>query len=76
MCKKMNDEDKQNIINLKNNFSKEFVEELRDLLHNLDVECEYGHYSKPYHTDIAADDIVKLLWPITCVLSDETITKK
>ena len=55
MCNKMNGEDKQNIINLKNSFSEESVEEVRDLLQNLNSGCEHGHY-KPYDIDIAADD--------------------
>ena len=59
MCKKMNNEDKQSIINLKNAFSEESVEEVRDLLQNLDSGCEHGHYSKPYDIDIAADDFKK-----------------
>ena len=69
----MNDEDKQT--SLTKNLSEESMEEVRDL-QNLYSECKHCHYSKPYHTDIAADDILKLLWPITGVLSDETITKK
>ena len=43
-CKKFNNHDKQSVIDLKNSFTEDPVEEDRSLLQNLDTECAHGHY--------------------------------
>ena len=42
-CKTLYTEDKQNIVELKNYFANGSVEEIRDLLQNLDHDCQHGH---------------------------------
>jgi len=50
-CKAFCNEDKQNIMELKNHFTNGLVEEIRDILQNLDHDCQHGHYSKPFNVD-------------------------
>ena len=51
-CRTFESEDRQSIIDLKNDFSFESVEKVRDVLEKLDNGCEHGHYSKAYDADI------------------------
>jgi len=55
-CKTFCTEDKQNIINLKDYFANGSVEEIRDLLQNLDHDCQHGHYSKHSHVDYTSTE--------------------
>ena len=47
-------EEIQSIMDLKNEFSDESVENAREFLQILDNGCEYGHYNKPY--DVFKED--------------------
>ena len=50
-CKTFSDKDRQRIVELKNVFTDESVEEVRYLLQILDDGCEHGHYSKYCEVD-------------------------
>ena len=45
-CKTLNSEDRQIIVDLKNNFSDDCMEDIRDVLDSLDEGCQHGHYYK------------------------------
>jgi len=45
---------------LKKYFANGLVEEIRDLLQNLDHDCQHGHYSKPFNVDCTSTDEVSL----------------
>ena len=51
-CREFCGKDRQSVIDLKNAFTNESVEKIRDLLENVDCGCEHGHYSKPYDVDM------------------------
>jgi len=44
----------------KNYFANGSVEEIRDLLQNLDHDCQHGHYSKPFYVGHTSIDDVSL----------------
>ena len=50
-CRTLCSEEIQSIIDLKNEFSDESVENAREILQLLDNGCEHGHYNKPYDVD-------------------------
>ena len=50
-CRTLCSEEIQSIIDLKNEFSDESVENAREVLQLLDNGCEHGHYNKPYDVD-------------------------
>ena len=45
-CKTLSNEDRQIIVDLKNNFSDDSMEDVRDVLDSLDDGCQHGHYYK------------------------------
>ena len=45
-CKTLSSEDRQIIIDLKNDFSDDCMENIRDVLESLDDGCQHGHYYK------------------------------
>ena len=45
-CKTFDNEDRQIIIDLKNDFSDDSIESVRDVLQTVDDGCDHGHYCK------------------------------
>ena len=45
-CRTFDSEDKQIIIDLKNEFSDDSIEDVRDVLQTVDDGCDHGHYCK------------------------------
>ena len=50
-CRTFRNEEFQSIMDLKNEFSDESIENAREVLQILDDGCEHGHYNKPYDVD-------------------------
>ena len=47
-CRTFDSEDRQIIIDLKNEFSDDSIEDVRDVLQTVDDGCDHGHYCKFY----------------------------
>ena len=46
VCRTFDNEDRQIIIDFKNEFSDDSIESVRDVLQTVDDGCDHGHYCK------------------------------